>query len=223
MRVGVEPALFSFSCICGLCVDRHEFELEGISLLRGRIGCAFSFNDNGTRTEKSLHTNELYVKTGSRATSDLRDRCEGAGHSDRTEEQVFIVFTHFWGVKFNNKTPDALSYAGTGFPYQGLYNDGKTTVPQLLGYGGALGLPLALWQDTYDKGIFTNKLVRTGGDNISKQWGAHTARRYLRSDGLKQRPTILHSDQRQRRPLLLSGNIPARGSGDEPASGSTYP
>ena len=82
----------------------------------------------------------------------------------------------FLGVAFNNKTPGALSNDATGFPYQGLYDNGNKTVPQLLGYGGALGLPLALWQDTYDKGIYTNKLVRTGGDNLTKQWGAHTVR-----------------------------------------------
>ena len=82
----------------------------------------------------------------------------------------------FLGVSFTNKTPSALNTTALGFPYAGAYNNGSQTVPQLLGYGGALGLPLALWQDTYDKGIFTNKLVRTGGDNLTKQWGTHTAR-----------------------------------------------
>jgi hypothetical protein len=68
----------------------------------------------------------------------------------------------------------------TGYPYQGLYLNGNTAVPQLVTYsaaaGGLPGMPLAFYQNFPQGGAFVTKWIRTAGDNVTKQLGKHTLR-----------------------------------------------
>ncbi len=75
---------------------------------------------------------------------------------------------------FVAKNQSALN-AGGAYPYQGIFNNGTQVVPQFQDYGNN-GLPIALFPDTTNGGIFARKWVRGGGDNLTKVLGPHTIR-----------------------------------------------
>ncbi len=65
--------------------------------------------------------------------------------------------------------------ANGAYTTPGLFNNGSKVIPQLQDYN-ADGLPLALTPDGTFGGIYAKKWVRTGGDNLTKVIGKHTAR-----------------------------------------------
>lgn len=85
----------------------------------------------------------------------------------------FYASASLFKLDYNDAT-DATTKAATGYPYDGLYDNGSPIVPQMSDYGYD-GLPISLYQD-YGAGFFVKKFIRTGGDNLTKQLGTHTIR-----------------------------------------------
>ncbi len=77
----------------------------------------------------------------------------------------------YFTQKFVPKTPSAVA----NNPYTGVFANGSIVQPTLEDYGND-GLPLLRTPDTSFGGIFANKQVRIGGDNLTKVWGKHTLR-----------------------------------------------
>ena len=97
-----------------------------------------------------------------------------------------INYTHLFGSTLTNEAYIAGAYFKQDFvdktpsatennPYQGVYNNGSKVQPTLEDYGND-GLPLLRTPDTTYGGIFAEKQVRIGGDNITKVIGKHTIR-----------------------------------------------
>jgi hypothetical protein len=82
----------------------------------------------------------------------------------------YSYFKENWKNKTNGDFVSTL-----GYPYQGLFNNQSPIVPQMSDYGYD-GLPIALYQDYGNSGLFITKFVRTAGDNVTKQLRTHTLR-----------------------------------------------
>jgi hypothetical protein len=65
--------------------------------------------------------------------------------------------------------------ATLNYPYNGLYANGSTIIPQLADYGYD-GLPIGLFPDPGRSGIFNRKWIRTLGDNVTTLYRTHTIR-----------------------------------------------
>lgn len=82
--------------------------------------------------------------------------------------------TMMWFTQsFDAKDANALTLSANNYPYQAIYNNGTKDIPELQDYGTD-GLPLAIYPDYSFGSPSLKKVQPTGGDNVTKVWGAHT-------------------------------------------------
>ncbi|HEY6849879.1 MAG TPA: carboxypeptidase-like regulatory domain-containing protein [Terracidiphilus sp.] len=85
-----------------------------------------------------------------------------------------LYATLTWSVQaYDAVTPSALSSAGIGYPYQGVYDNGSKDFPQYQDYG-ADGLPVVLPPDITFGAPGVTKVIPAVGDNLTKVLGKHT-------------------------------------------------
>lgn len=87
--------------------------------------------------------------------------------------EFFATVTYF-RQNFVPKTPAALLSSTYGYTYNGIFDNGSTSLPQLQTYAEYGGLPLYLAPDFSLGPLFLKKSQPNGGDNLTKVIGPNT-------------------------------------------------